>query len=340
MIMDVRKIFQCLFAGVFVSILGMGGCTQYLEEETPPVEVSSAQPIPAANRGSAPPAGAARAAPAGSSYSPYIGKPLSGAVQPVTEETYAGSIARFRELYQAAESPRVAVYFNRALSDEVREWRTPGREVIAGVGERVSVGGGPTVVTPQGTVVEGGGTTVEGSTDTNRGVTTYSQQHVEQARRQDPEEAWMWRFEDNFLQPFMKAGAKTVDRATILRLVAASNANSSDPYSVTSVKSIEMKALGDLADVFVEILIRRDHASPSGYAFRATAKETRTGIVVGSATKTGRDYRYEKSYEVVSTESGYELNRSSAALVLENVSQELAIDLMNSMANSWAQGSP
>jgi hypothetical protein len=274
--------------------------------------------------------------------SPYIGKPLSGAVQPMTEAVYAASIAEFKQAYTKAESPRIAVYFNKSLSDEVREWLTASRDVMSGKGEKVSVGeSGATLVTPGGVVVETGSeTTAEGSDDTERGVTTYTQRHLEELRRTNPEEIWMWRFEDNFLQPLLKGGAKTVDRATILRLVAAASGKQGDAYSPIAVKKIEMDALSEYADIFVEILVTRDHTSPSGYAFKASAKETKTGIVVGSVAKTGRDYRYEKSYEAVTTSSGYKIRRGSAALVLENVSQELAVDLMNSLVNTWNMRTP
>ena len=100
---------------------------------------------------------------------------------------------------------------------------------------------------------------------------------------------------------------------------------------------IEMDALAEYADIFVELLVTRDATSPSGYSFRAVAKSVKDGIIVGSVTKAGRDAKYDKSYEAVTTSSGYELEKGSSALILENVSTELAIDLMNSMANSWGQ---
>jgi len=322
--------------GLSCMLLVCGGCKTYLERETPMTTASQPVPPAAPVEGSQPiaPSGVTGAAPRASATSPYLGQPLSTSPQPQTEEAYAGSLERFRKAYADANAPRIAVYFNRALSDEVREWITPARAVIAGKGQSVAVGEGPTVVTPSGTVLEGGATVkAEGSTDTQRGVTGYTQVHTEEPQRPSPEELWTWSFEDHFLQPFLKAGAKMVDRATTLRLVASTK--SQDATYIVPVKQVEMKALTGYADVLVEILVTRDHASPSGYAFRATAKQTRTGILMGSVTKTGRDPRYERPGEVIATPSGYELRKGSAPLILETVSQELAVDLMNSMATAW-----
>ena len=321
------------------ALLTASGCTTHLEQNTPMSTPSAAVPAPPiAGTQPAAPAGLTASAPAASPQSPYIGKPLAGAVQPVSEDIYAASIKRLRAAYIEAESPRIAIYMNRSLSDEVREWITPMRSVVSGQGENVAVAGGPTIVTPAGAVVDAGGqTNVEGSTDTTRGVSTYTQRHAEHANRQDPPEIWMWRFEDNFFQPFLRAGTQLVDRGTTLRLIASASGQQGEPYNVTAVKQVEMDALTEYADIYIEVLVTRDHTSPSGYAFRAVAKHTKNGIISASVTKTGRDSRYEKSFEVVSAKGGYELQRSSDALVLENVSQELAIDLMNSMASSWGR---
>jgi hypothetical protein len=322
-----------------LSVIGSGGCITYLEQRTLATTESPGrdQPVSGYERDrTGPPAGAERAEPDASHYSPYIGRPLSGAAQPLAEELYAASVSRFGAAYAAAKKPRIAIYLNRVLSDEVREWITPSRIVISGKGEEVSVGSGATIVIPSGAVVETApGAKANGSGDAERGVAAYRQTHTEDQHREKPEEVWMWQFEDNFLQPLLKAGAILVDRATILRLVAAASGTQSDAYMLEAVKQTEMRALVDHADILVELLVTRDHVSPSGYAFRATAKDTRTGMIVGSVTKTGRDYRYEKSFEAVAGPAGYEIERGSGALILENISQELAIDLMNSMSHTW-----
>jgi len=320
-------------------IIGLAGCTTYLEEPTPAELVSnSPQPIGGWKQDTRLPTGAYESSPAASAISPYIGRPLSGATQAISTEAYEGSILRFQSEYTKVKSPRIAIYFNRVLSDEVREWRTQSRDVVAGIGEKVIVGGGPTTVTTEGTVIEAeSGIRAEGASDKERGVVAYSQSYIEQQKRQNLEDLWMWRFEDHFIQPFLKAGAKMVDRATILRLTAAKSTETEkvNKFNISSVKGLEMQALKEHAEILVEILVTRDASSPSGYAFRAVAKEITTGVLIGSVSKTGRDYRYEKAYEVVASPSGYELQKGSSALILENISEELAIDLMNSIASFW-----
>jgi hypothetical protein len=328
---------QCCLGISLIVALGLAGCTTYVETPTQQADISPVAPAPIGGTHDPAMAQGTQQAAISDRTSPFIGKPLSGSVKPLADEVYTASIQAFGEAYKRADSPRMAIYFNRVLSDEVREWITSSRSVVSGEGESVSVGAGPTVITDEGAVINtNNGIQAQGSNDKQRGVVAYEQRHREQAQRQDPEASWMWRFEDYFLQPFLKAGAETVDRATILRLVAAGQ-DQSDPYKVTAVKQIETTALTSHADVLIEIKINRDHASPTGYAFRAVAKETKTGVIVGSVTKAGQDYRYAKSFEAVATDKGYELKKGSTALVLENISQELAIDLMNSMKMVWSQ---
>jgi hypothetical protein len=50
------------------------------------------------------------------------------------------------------------------------------------------------------------------------------------------------------------------------------------------VKQVEVQALKDNADLFIEILIREDASAELGYEFKATAKEIQTGIIRSNVT--------------------------------------------------------
>jgi hypothetical protein len=243
------------------------------------------------------------------------------APEPSTFELSAGTVERFKRAYSSKKSPRIAVLLNRQLSDEVREWVTDSRLVVAGgYSETRTVPGKE----PEKTDVAGG---ISGS----------SQQQAESGARPSPNERWMWAFEDGFIQPFLQSGAKTVDRATIVRLAAASPGQQDSAYAPIAVKKVEMDALKGYADIFVEILISRSVSSLYGYEFKASAKEVNTGIIVANVTSLRWRPEDRKQREVYATSHGYEVVDSIKIPPVQDIASDLAVDLMNAMAKAWGE---
>jgi hypothetical protein len=233
----------------------------------------------------------------------------------------AAIVPRFSEVYRAQGQPRLAIFFNRALSDEVREWKTTDRGIM---------------------VVEGKFTTEEDGRKEHfegpGGAGVYRQSHLQDARRSSPGEAWMWRFEEGFIRPFLEARALVVDRATILRLTAAASGRQGSAWNPMAVKKIEMDSLKGNADLFLEILIRREPQSGIGYEFRATAKEVDTGIIRAYISSADWNYGTETEEEVVATSSGYQFVDKKDTLELPDirtVSGDLALALMRAMTENW-----
>jgi S1-C subfamily serine protease len=190
----------------------------------------------------------------------------------------------FAGAYNAKGSPRIAVFVNTPLSDEVRQWRTSERIVVTGEGEQISVskqGETPTSdaeVNIQGQTVNiqsdgpvGDKMETKGSEDKTRAVTVQSQEYLEQPVRQGPPEQWMWAFEQGSMEPLLQAKTNLVDRATILRLIAAKDGQQQDTQPVEA-KQIEMDALSEYADILVEILISQ---SPQAQFDRASLETDR-----------------------------------------------------------------
>lgn len=257
-----------LFAGLILSIFLLSGCQTYSEVETP--------------SGTVPPSSQSSIIPPASSYNAQSATETSEFQQPLSRKAKEAQkvskqdiISNFRNIYIANDSPRIAIFLNRTLSDEVRQWQTSERTVVSGEGEQVSAGttnnNSGSTLNIQGDTVniqsDAGGTgraEVKGSTDKQRAITIESQQYIENEKRNGPEERWMWAFEDGALEPFLKAKANIIDRATILRLTAAKSNDGKEIQSVTP-KLIEMKALRDHADIFVELLISRSTLDETGY---------------------------------------------------------------------------
>lgn len=150
----------------------------------------------------------------------------------------------------------------------------------------------------------------------------------------------MWGFEEGFLNAFLDAGATLVDRATIMRGAAAESGKQGDGFDLLAVKQVEMDALRDKADMFVEILIRRSPASTLGYDFKASAKEVDTGTIRANVSSRGWQYNLEgeAAKKVVATDTGYEFVEVTAQLPDINViSRDLALALMRSLAMNWSR---
>ncbi len=309
----------CRFFIAAVFVVAAIGCSgqKYVEQDTPTGQV-------------APPIRTVAPQPYRPSYdtgAPPVESAESGEAEGITSRFDAGSIIPdFERVYQSAGSPRLAIFLNRSLSDEVREWKTRSRAVIA-------VGGNYSYQD------ENRSESVEGPA----GVSVYGQQHVETTGRYHPGgEEWMWRFEDGFLGPFIDARARVVDRATIMRLTAAASGQQGSAYDPIAVKKIEMDALTGKADLFIEILIRREPKSAVGYAFKATAKEVNTGIIRANVTSLDWDYKGKKTEKVIATDTGYEFVEDSGGTEsdlpdINVVSKDLALGLMRSLAHSWRQ---
>lgn len=232
----------------------------------------------------------------------------------------SGTIMRFKDAYVQAKKPRIAIFLNRTLSDDVREWNTELRVAVSGDGaisKTRETLAGRTEETVKGNVA------VAGQTALNPGAT---------GGRISPKESYMWPFEDGFMQQFLRGGAVLVDRAAILRLTSR---ETSQKFDAIEAKKIEMNALLNYADIFIELLITRSPSAPSGYEFRATAKEVQTGRILANATSLNWDADQARPKKVITTSAGYEIVDDSSFPKVQVLSRDLALDLMNMLTAAW-----
>jgi len=286
--------------------------TVYVEEPTPRGTVPPAEPAP--QRQSMP--------------ASDRGRQASVEAAPPITDAYAETVRRFQVTYAARKRPRIAVFLNRALSDEVQEWRTRSRLVLAAKSEESR-------------------TKTEKDTETARNaerqgaLAAYVQTHGAQQARPAPPEDWMWQFEDSFLREFLSARALIVDRATILRLVAEADSDGLGPSELTSVKNIEVKALREKADLLMEILVRRNPRAPLGHEFRASVKEIPTGRILALVTSLEWKQHHmdlltgPSSYKA--TSRGYVRVGDDGFPALDRVATILALDVMHALTNVWKE---
>jgi hypothetical protein len=234
-------------------------------------------------------------------------------------EVSKGTIIHFERIYAANKHPRIAVFLNRSLSDEIREWQSDSRVVISE--EKYKEKSNTKQEKESSLKKDATSVSIEKSTDSKNRISS-------------PDEQWMWSFENGFMQPFMQAKAKLIDRATILRLIATKTDKKIDAQSI-SVKQAEMEALKGYADIFVEILVSRAPSSLYGYELKATAKEVNTGRIIANVTSLRWKESDLRKRRVIATEKGYKVVEQKLLPPLEDIASNLAIELMNALIQTW-----
>ena len=154
-------------------------CTTFVEDSTPAIgAIATSSPLArlAVTRNPDPRAG----------MEPHDGRRIEAERKTVhrtgpTEEEEERFVSTFLRRYAARGKPRIAILFNRGLSEDIREWQPP-----------------TDTATPQKVPVP-----------------------REEPERTSPAEMWVWEFEEGFADVFLAEGAVLVDRPTILRIVAA-----------------------------------------------------------------------------------------------------------------------
>lgn len=269
-----------------------------------------------------PPAGRVPPAPAlpaiepgGGEEQPYIGQ------RPALSEPSPriADLKSFAEAYRRAGSPRLAIYFNRELSEQISEWLPQSLRQLELTQDSALI-----AETNRGTAVQAGAT--------NR--ITLSETHALHSgptvSREGLEERWRWQFEDAVSQTFLAADARVIDRALMLRQMAANRTPGGTTSAAVSMTTNEMVALNGFADVLIEILVAR---STDGTAdLRATAKRLSDGQLLGSALlRAGELGQSEQPGRFVPTAGGYMRERQRAEPSVAQQSEALALRLMRSM---------
>ena len=198
----------------------------------------------------------------------------------------------FAAAYRKAGKPKLALYWNRELSDTLNEWYADERVVST---------------RSDGTATSGSANSSAVSGDMKLQQSRTSQATVEHQQRIDrpadrlqPSESWEWQFQDGFLEPLLAAGATVVDRALIVRLTGAMAKGS------TSEPTVETMALQGYADLLLEILVTPQDHSRVGYELRARILDVRTGRIVSYVNS--RDLKdWNRPAAAIASDRGFEL---------------------------------
>ena len=244
---------------------------------------------------------------------PYRPYPEESAVPAAPSGLSAADMALFKAKYHAAKSPRIAVYLNRQLSANVREWESNVRVA--------------TDISMTTTTKDGSKTKTESTQGT---VATAVQTRADEGDRgaMGPE-TWQWRLEDAIANQLLGAGVKMVDRALMMRLTAA---DAVPAGTAPAVKTVETNALRGKADILVEIVVSNDPDPKLGYLYRVRAYDIDSGQVLLSTSSANWPPTRRAKGELVTTDRGYE---RTALPKPETIGGWLAQDLMSGLAARW-----
>lgn len=293
------------------------GNTVYLEQPTPAGRVPPPRPV-----------------------APIVNVQASAVVAPIAESRLvvsrpqgpdrSGIRLGFEQAYRKAGAPRMAVYFNRELSDEVREW-VPG-DAVTTVRNHTRTDELHLDVHNEGKPQHSGQLDAEGHSSSQNSTTIHSQSYIGvTGGRDDPREAWKWEFEDTVTNEFLFTRANLVDRSLILRLMAKNKPQAEGLSGAISTNINEISALEKYADVLVEVLVTESPGTATGYDFRATAKMVQTGRLVGTAYVRGSEPLFSPDVRYVPGPTGYTKQVTRQIPSVTDVSSLLATRLMQSM---------
>jgi hypothetical protein len=171
---------------------------------------------------------------------------------------------RFRKEYARAGRPRVVLYWNRELDDELVDRKTQRVDIRA-----AGVEAGPVAV---------GAVHIDrAETVANRWAAGGLPRHLATV-------------EAAFVQHLAQHGVRLVDRAAILRLehARARKRDAAGQGATPDSRVNEIDALSALADLLIEITVLEAGATPAKVEFKLLAKDTRTGAMPFSlATRAG-----------------------------------------------------
>lgn len=196
------------------------------------------------------------------------GQPATLAAPPPPPDRAAVAADRFRSAYARARSPRIIIFWNRALEDEVAsDYENYERERSVrsndyhGLKEETS---GPTGQSTR----EEGGSVEESSRETTSGT-----RRLKPVRRGViSSEAVDWRIQQGFKVMLGRGGAQLVDRTMVMRLAGVA----AKADAASNIQELEMVGINRYADILLEILATPDSSSPNGLTFRVTARDLKT----------------------------------------------------------------
>ena len=242
---------------------------------------------------------------------------------PAPQDRSGETTAAFQSAYRAAGTPRIALFWNVVLTDQVAEGRVSSSRIR---------GHDATTVNrlEQTTSGEAGSSRlVDGDDRRTTDLTIQrSSRTTDSAKRAMPlAERDAWLLETAFTKALIEGGAELIDRNLMLRVTAAAL----DGGKERDVRTVESKALLGKADVLLEVLMTRDSDSPLGWGFRGTLRDIASGRLLGSYYTTAVPELPAPAARYVATPRGFEPVQERPVVTVDHVGRTLALESMDQL---------
>jgi hypothetical protein len=228
----------------------------------------------------------------------------------------AAEISRaFRTAYAQAGRPRLAMFWNRELTARLSQWAARGRLLIAREARVDS-------------------TEVTGEADSATSLSWQRNQGQGRSGRSmgalaDAE------FEAGFTAPMLDAGARLVDRATIMRVRESDTRGDAGHDRASDAQIVETEALKGFADYVAEITMLPDAEAPGDRAFRVRVKRIPDGLIAASLVARGTQTAEAGRSRWVATSNGYEKVDDARLVSAENLGRAVALATMQALSRTW-----
>lgn len=231
-----------------------------------------------------------------------------------SETPTAATREAFRRAYRRAGSPRLAVFWNRAFDDRLREMEAESKVVVErNLATRNEKSGRP-------------------ATTREKEKWTVSVENRQNSSRPQPlSEIATFKFQSGFLQPLIKAGAKVIDRAAIMRLTEARRTLDDQAGRVTDRQLVETVALTDRADLLIQIALSPSDKSPTGAFFDVSILEVKSGRIVAHFFNDANFANKERT-SWMAVRGGYVEVKKNRDVDLERMGRVLAAQTMDALA--------
>lgn len=210
---------------------------------------------------------------------------------------------QFRDTYARAGRPRIVIYWNRELDDELTDRKTQHVDIRA-----AGIEAGP---------VSAGAVRIDSAESISNRAAGGSV-----PRR-------LAAVETAFVQTMAQHGVRLADRAAILRIEHARSRKTKGGTQLASAdtRANEIDALAAHADLLLEIGVLESGNGPDEVEFKVIAKNTQSGAIPFSLTTRAHGQVNPAETGFVAGESGF-VRRASPPRSMHDVGRQLAIDTM------------
>jgi hypothetical protein len=267
------------------------------------------------------------AAPAGAQYRNNLPAVVT---PPPSPAIYKPNVrGNFASAYQQAGRPRIAVFWNRELTDDVNSRYEDYQHSVRTTEEHQSG-------SSDSTTAEVGSTSMSNSDRLQRETSdraSGSRLIAATGTRAASAESVTWRLESSFYNPFLGLGVRFIDRNMAMRALHGGKAGITNPDLI----ALETGALLGKADLLMEVLVSPDADSPIGCRFRVTVKDIDTGQVIGLLS-TRAIPQVDSHTGYVAGAGGFQKVTTRTTPNLEDFAERLAEETMAQLMRTWNHG--